>query len=192
MLRVILYTIVAVNVSSDPAINLLAIGGSMTGILIFKGYFKGNRIYKKWPVEILEMISYLNIILSSVTSYYFLGSRHHQETVAYISVSVTLTLFVVILLYHLVSEFLLKSKLWTSWRQRHYLPIAHPAVDINACDNSESEGDGTSNHDSDSNNDHTTLIAAPTTTVIDAPPRGEQPLSALIAAGESEAAVTQL
>lgn len=192
MLRVILYTIAAVNVPSDPAVNLLAIGGSMTGILILKGYFKGNKIYKKWPVEILEMISYLNITLFSLTSYYFLGSRHHQEVVAYLSVSVTFALFVVILLYHLVSEFLLKSRLWMTWRQKCYLPVARTASAVTINDDSESEADGTSSHDSDSDIDHTVLIAAPTTTVIDAPPRGEQPLSALIAAGETAAAMTQL
>ena len=190
VLRVTLYIIAAVNVSSDPAINMLAIGGSMTGILILKGYFKGNKIYKKWPVELIEMICFLNITLFSLTSYYFLESRNRQVAVAYISGSVTFTLFVVILLYHTVSEFILKSRLWKTWRQRRYLPVAT----IN--DDSDSDVDETLDSDSDSefHDDHTALIA-PTTTVIDAPPRGEQPLSALVAAEETEAiqkTVTQL
>ena len=190
ILRIILYTVAAVNVSNDPAINLLAIGGSVTGILIFKGYFKANKIYKKWPVEVMEMISYLNLTLFSLTSYYFFGSRRRQEAVAYLSVSITFALFVAILLYHIGSEFLLKSRLWNRWRQRHYLPVAHrPGVAIG--DDTESEVDEISDHDPDSDNDHTALIAGPTTTVIEAPPCGEQPLSALLAAGEIEAAVTQ-
>ena len=189
LLRVILYTIAAVNVSNDPAINLLAIGGSVTGILIVKGYFKGSKIYKKWPVEVMEMISYLNITLFSLTCFYFLGSRHRQEAVAYLSVSVTFALFIVVLMYHIVSEFLLRSRLWRSWRQRCYLPIAHAGVAIN--DDSESNV-GEAPDSLDSSNDHTALIAAPPTTIIDAPPRGEQPLSSLIAAGETAMTVTQL
>lgn len=191
VVRVILYTVAAVNVSNDPAINLLAIGGIVTGILILKGYFKGNKIYKKWPVEIIEMISYLNISLFSLTSYYLLGSRRRQETVAYLSVSVTFVLFVVILLYHVGSEVILKSRLWRSWRERRYLPVACAAA-VAVSDGSESEvSEASDDDDSDSDSDHTALMAVPTTSVIDAPPRGEQPLSALVAAGEIEAAVTQ-
>ena len=101
---IFLYTTAAVNinVSNDPAINLLAIGSSVTGILVVKGYLKGNKIYKSGIiyVEVMDMISYPNITLSSLTSYYFLGSRHRQEAVAYLSVCHTnFALFIVVLMY---------------------------------------------------------------------------------------------
>ena len=56
--------------------------------------------------------------------------------------------------------------------------------------NDNSESDVGEAPDSCSSNDHTALIAASTTTIIDAPPCGKQPLYSLTAAGET--AMTQL
>ena len=45
LIRAMLYIISAAKVSSDPAVNLLAIGIAMIGLLLLKGYSQGSRIY---------------------------------------------------------------------------------------------------------------------------------------------------
>ena len=165
--RAALYIVAAINVSNDPGTNLLAIGCIMVGILVLKEYLKGNKIYKQWPLELIEMTCYLNITLFSLVSFYFLESGRDQTIIAYISVSITFALFVIVLLYHIVTEVLLKSRLWKRLRQRKSL------AQVELSDNSNAD------------NDQIALIA-PTSTVIDAPPHGEQPLSALVEEGEVE------
>ena len=64
LVRAALYIIAAVNVSNGPGINLLAIGFTIISILLLKGCLKKNKIYKKWPLELIEMISYINLTFS--------------------------------------------------------------------------------------------------------------------------------
>ena len=45
LIHAMLYIISAAKVSCDPAVNLLAIGIAMIGLLLLKGYSQGSRIY---------------------------------------------------------------------------------------------------------------------------------------------------
>ena len=165
LIRAALYMVAAINVSNDPGINLLAIGFVVFGILLLKGCLKNNKIYKKWPLEVIEMISYINLAFICLMSFYLLEDRIKQRVVAFISGSITLTLFIIIVPYHIVFEFILKSK---SLKQSRNQP---PNL-----------GAGTQQIDnSDIENDQTALIA-PTCTIVEAPPPGELPLSALVEA----------
>ena len=47
IVRIVLNTISAANVSNDPRVNYLATAIVMTGLLFLKGYSQGSRIYKK-------------------------------------------------------------------------------------------------------------------------------------------------
>ena len=59
LVRVTLYIIISVvNVTNDPAINLLAIGLAMTLLIIHAQ--RCNPIYRRSPLEILEMLCYMN------------------------------------------------------------------------------------------------------------------------------------
>ena len=167
LVRVVLYIIAAINVSNDPGINLLAIGFVTLSILVLKGCLKRNKIYKNWPLELLEMTSYVNLSFFCLMSFYLLEDKVHQKIVSYISGSIMLVLFIIIMSYHIIFELILKSKLWKRIRSQ---PLnLRSGMQIDTEDNSDSE------------NDQTALIA-PTCTIIDAPPPGELPLSILIEA----------
>ena len=105
LIRAALYIIAAINVSNDPGVNLLAIGFVIFSILILKGCLKKNKVYKKWPLELLEVISYINLSFFCLMSFYLLEDKVHQRIVAYISGSVMLALFITILFYHVIFEF---------------------------------------------------------------------------------------
>lgn len=47
----VLFIVSAANVSSDPGVDLLAIGIAMTGLLLLKGYLQGRRLYKKTFID---------------------------------------------------------------------------------------------------------------------------------------------
>ena len=168
LVRAVLYVAVSINVSNDPGINLLALGFVVISILLLKGCLKKNKIYKKWPLELLEMISYMNLAFLCLMSFYLLEDKKNQKIVAYISGSVMLLLFVLILFYHIIFELILKLKLWIRSRKQSPTP--------------QSEHEDSS----DTGNDQIPLVA-PTCTIIDAPPPGEIPLSAIIEAeGKTE------
>ena len=100
-------------------------------------------------------------------SFYLLEDNVNQRIVAYISGSTTLVLFIIILFYHINFEFILKSKLWK--QSRNQSPSLRTGTQIDVEDNSDSESDRTA-------------LIAPTCTIIDAPPPGELPLTALVEA----------
>ena len=168
--RAALYITAAVNVSNDPGINLLAVGCVMFSIVVLKSCLKKNKIYKKWPLEILEMISYLNLTFVCLISFYLqlVGAKSSQRIVAYISGSITLILTVIILFYHIVFELTLKSKFWTALRKKRSTNFTL-APQLENEDNSENEDDQAA-------------LVAPTFTEIELPPPGETPLSALLEA----------
>ena len=60
--RIILYVVFALNTSNNPGVNLLAIGLVVSSLFFIKGLFVSN-LYKKWILDILEMIFYMNVVL---------------------------------------------------------------------------------------------------------------------------------
>ena len=168
-IRGVLYIIAAINVSNDPGINILAIGFVVFSILVLKGCLKKNKVYKKWPLELLEVTSYINLSFFCLMSFYLLEDKVHQRIVAYISGSIMLALFIIILFYHIIFEFVLKSKLWKG--SRNQPPSLRTGIQTDVEDNSDSENDQTA-----------LMLIAPTCTIIDAPPPGELPLSSLVEA----------
>ena len=100
LVRVILYLVAAVNVSNDPQVALTAITFSMCFIVLLKGSL-GNRVYRQWPKDMLEIFFYLNILFLAIFTLYFLaGPNGNQKAVAYISVITTLLVLLLIILYH--------------------------------------------------------------------------------------------
>ena len=105
LLRVVLYIASALNVSRAPGLELLLTGIVMVSLLLFKGSVGINgRIYRKWPVDVLETTSYMNIIFLCFATFYTLEADKDQTTVAYISGTVTFTLLLVVLAYHIFTE----------------------------------------------------------------------------------------
>ena len=109
LVRVILYVIVSVvNVSNDPAVNLLAIGLAMSLLLIHAQ--RSNPIYKNSLVEIIEILCYTNLLMLCLVTLYLLNSEKNrsQPVPAYISVTFTIFLLVVVISHHVYSEILVK------------------------------------------------------------------------------------
>lgn len=75
----LLYIVAAINVSNDPGINLLAIGFAVFSLLVLKGCLRRNMIYKKWPLELIEMISYINLTFFCLMSIYLLEDKAKQK-----------------------------------------------------------------------------------------------------------------
>ena len=63
--RVVLYLIAAVNVSNNPYIALTAITFTMCCIILLKVSL-GIRVYRKWPVDMLETFFYLHLLFLSI------------------------------------------------------------------------------------------------------------------------------
>lgn len=112
LVRIILYSITAVNVSRNPRVNLLSISTIITCLLFLKGSFRD--IYRNRLPGVLETICYLNIILLCTTKLYILDNQSESihKALAYVSVSVTFALFLAVLTYHTFTEIITKVKSW--------------------------------------------------------------------------------
>ena len=140
--RITLYIASAANVSGDPKINLLTVGSVIAGVLLISKIVGiSNRIYKKWPIEVLEVASYMNLLLLCLATFFSLGNRRARKAVINISVSFTFLLLLCILFYHIFTELIIKP-----WKKA--IGQTRPSVE-------QSEGDSE--------------MSAATSTVVDAP-----------------------
>ena len=99
LVRVALYFTAAVNVSNCPRIALTSISITIGFLLFLKGFV--GRVYKKWPLELLESFFYFNILFLSSVTWYSLGdSENNREAAAHISVLSTLIVLFIIILFH--------------------------------------------------------------------------------------------
>ena len=112
IVRIILYLLIAV-VSNSPGVSLLSIGVTTGCLLLYKALLH-SQVYKKWPIELLELTCYFNILVLSFSKLFVLLAvkERNQMVPAYISVSVTFVLFLAIITYHLITELFLGSTIW--------------------------------------------------------------------------------
>ena len=111
--RVVLYLVAAVNVSNDPNIALTSISFTVVCVLCLKGV-TNSRVYKKWPIDLLETFFYFNILFLAIfiwTSLSNYNTGFNQEPVTYISVITTFIVLLLIILYHIYAYTALFSKL---------------------------------------------------------------------------------
>ena len=112
--RVVLYLIASIlqNVFADVRVNLVFTTVLITGICILRGYLKISTLYMNWPVDILELSFYFNIIIFSAATLYVRGSGSgDQNSVATISLSITFLIFICIVLYHIHAYCLVKHSI---------------------------------------------------------------------------------
>jgi hypothetical protein len=114
LIRVVVHVISASNVSGDRGITLLAIG-IIAIILLF---FVSCRPYKSWIVEILEIASYANIAGLSLATFYSSRVGKGQDVVGYISGTISLILFLVVLTYHVVTQLTFVTQLGKKLKNR--------------------------------------------------------------------------
>ena len=90
IVHIILYLVAAVDDSNNLTVALTAIICMVCCIFAFRLFFD-NRLYQKWPVDILETFFYLNILLLATFTWYSLENLdNNQEAATYTSVILTL------------------------------------------------------------------------------------------------------
>ena len=102
IIRIVLYLVAAVNTSNNPTIALTAIIFIVCCIIGLGLLFtNGSSLYRKWPLDVLETFFYLNILFLATFTWYSLDNpKSNKEAAAYISVTITFPVLLVILLYH--------------------------------------------------------------------------------------------
>ena len=111
IVRIILYLVAAVNVSNDPTVALTAISFMVCFIFALR-LFIGSRMYRKWPVDVLETFFYLNILSFAIFTWYSLNNlASNQEAAAYTSVILTFITLLLIILYHVYTYTIVFSKI---------------------------------------------------------------------------------
>ena len=116
LLRFILFLISAINALGDPSVNLLATAFITVAILTLPTVF-GARIYKKLWLNLLEISFILNLNILTGVSYHVRLTRGNQNSVTFTSVSIALTTFTVIVIYHSIQQI----KATQLWQRLHSL-----------------------------------------------------------------------
>ena len=99
--RVLLYLISLLNTSLDPRVDLMAIIFVVGGLILLKGVI-AKRIYKNWPLDVVETAIYFNLVAFSVLTWYNLDFGGSQVAVAYISVMIIVILLLGVTIFHVL------------------------------------------------------------------------------------------
>ena len=99
--RVLLYLISLLNVSLDPRVDLMATIIVVGGLILLKGII-AKRIYKNWPLDVMEIAIYFNLVAFSVLTWYNIDFGGSQVAVAYISVTIIFILLLGVIVFHVL------------------------------------------------------------------------------------------
>ena len=114
LIRVALLLVFSLNLSGDPSVNLIAISVTVLCLLSYFSLIGGP--YKSWPINVIEVSFYLNTgLLSSATLYKVKGEGNSTD-VTFLSTSVALVSFTVILFYHSLKR-LVSTKRGAEWKK---------------------------------------------------------------------------
>lgn len=100
LIRVGLFLIFSFNITANPLVNLLAISISMSCVCAYLSLIGG--VYKLWWLNVIETVFILNLLILSTTTLYHINATVPIKPITYTSTSITLVLFVAIVLYHIV------------------------------------------------------------------------------------------
>ena len=89
--RVLFIIIFSLNISNNPAVNLLAIAVISFTILAYLCYM---RVYKNLLHNILEAMSFFNLGLLSIATLYQISNKGDRDVTTYISTSVAFVIFI--------------------------------------------------------------------------------------------------
>ena len=117
LVRSSLFLVFAFNALGDPAVNLLAM--ALTGFLLAIALLGLGGVYKKWPLNILESSSFLNLGILSLATLYVSKAGGNQTALLCISVAIAFLTFVAILFYHMTFTRAWRGLMeWYSQRKR--------------------------------------------------------------------------
>ena len=134
--RVLLYLISAFNFSLDPRVDLMAVISIVGGLILLKGVI-AKRVYKNWPLDVMETAIYFNLVAFSALTWYNLDFGGNQVAVAYTSVMIVFILLLGVIIFHVLRyirlyrcSFVEKAFKWTSFKLLEKKPIEEPPNDV--------------------------------------------------------------
>ena len=118
LLRIGLFCVFSANTTGEPAINLLVIVIVIVCLFAYLGLLGG--VYKYWPLNMLEYIFFLNLVILSAGTLYITAVERSVHAVTHVSVGTTLVITIFIVLYHGIHIFVkkchVKEEMWTLTR----------------------------------------------------------------------------
>ena len=103
LVRIVLFLIFSMNIRGSASINLLAIIVTLFSLLVYVAL--AGSIYKKRYLNVIEYSFFLNLgILASGTLYTSTVTGQGQTAVAYTSVSIAFVLFIIIVVFHILTK----------------------------------------------------------------------------------------
>ena len=100
LVRVSVYLVSAFNPSGDPRVTLSATNFIMSSLLLYIATF-GVRMYKNRFINIMETLTYFNIIALSLFTWYTIDvDTNHQAAVTNISIGITFIQLTAVIIYH--------------------------------------------------------------------------------------------
>ena len=128
LVRCALFLLFAFNALGDPSINLLAIGCA-TAILPIVYAVLGNRIYKTWYLNVLELSFIVNLGILALATLYIRSTGGNQNAVTFTSISVAFATFIGIVIYHSAQQIKHIPQLWRKLFPRYDTYVLVPQTD---------------------------------------------------------------
>ena len=120
LVRIALFLIFSVNVSGDPAINLLVILIAVLCVLVYTSLIEN--IYKVWYLNALEFFSFLNLGLLSSATLYMRLTGGNEAACIYTSTAIALATFIIITFLHLITSIKFSLKNIFKRREQKFNP----------------------------------------------------------------------
>ena len=134
--RILLYLVSVLNYSLDPRVDLLATIFIVGGLILLKGV-TAKRVYKNWPLDVMETAIYFNLVAFSALTWYNLDFGGNQVALAYTSVMIIFILLLGVIVFHVLRytrlykcSFVKKSFEWTSSKLLEKKPKEQPLNDV--------------------------------------------------------------
>lgn len=102
VIRIALSLSVSINLSGDPAINLLVI--IITMFLLTAYAWVCGGVYRMWPYNLLECSFYVNLGILATTTLFVLKAGGIQAAAVYTSISIALLTFLAVLAIHVYMQ----------------------------------------------------------------------------------------
>ena len=103
LVRVVFLLIFSLNISNNPAINLLAIAVITFTLFIYVSYV---RLYKYWVYSVLDISYLFNLALLSVVTFYQIATEGKITFTTCVSVGIALCTLILIVVHHIVKRLL--------------------------------------------------------------------------------------
>ena len=99
--RLLLYVISILNFSLDQRIYLLSVILVVGGLILLKGV-SVERVYKNWPLDVMETAIYFNLVAFSTLTWYNLDSGEDKTAIAYTSIMIIFIFLLGIIIFHIL------------------------------------------------------------------------------------------